>query len=256
MTPRTVVATANVLCTLRPAAARGALRAVLDVEPDLVGLQEWYPSRAGLLRETGSVGLVPSVGLRLGRRGSESTTDYLWHTPVLGGCAVGARADRFELVGVRSRLVSGIGRADKPERVLGVEPPRVVTVATYRDELNARVVSLLDYHLTPGVQARARYRDDRPLLAARHRSEVRHLQRLVDDELALGRVVYALGDSNFEGLRLAGLTSAWEGREQEAGTLGPRRKVDDVHGPTCPSSVARLSTGSDHKAVVANWGKA
>jgi len=72
----------------------------------------------------------------------------------------------------------------------------------------------------------------------------------VSEQLALGHVVLAVGDSNFDGARLAGLTSAWEGREGEPGTLGPRRKVDDVHGPGPASSVTLLATGSDHKAVL------
>ncbi|MEP6816177.1 MAG: hypothetical protein ABI873_11560 [Marmoricola sp.] len=127
---------------------------------------------------------------------------------------------------------------------------------TYRDTRSDRTVSLLNYHLVPGVQAGVRYRDDRPVLVSRHRGEVRNLQRLVDDELALGRLVYALGDSNFDGLRIAGLTSAWRGREQAPGTLGPRRKVDDVHGPSRPEALTTLGNASDHRAVVATWSAA
>src|SRR3954451_7285008 len=62
--------------------------------------------------------------------------------------------------------------------------------------------------------------------------------------------VYAMGDSNFDGLRLPGLTSAWEGRESDPGTLGPRRKIDDVFGPGPADSVRLLTSASDHKAVV------
>src|ERR1700712_2000622 len=91
----TTVATANVLYTLGPDEARTALADVLAVGPDLVGLQEWYPSRVGLLRETGRVGLVPSIRVQFGRRDGSRSDDYLWNLPLLGGCAVGARADRF-----------------------------------------------------------------------------------------------------------------------------------------------------------------
>jgi len=62
--------------------------------------------------------------------------------------------------------------------------------------------------------------------------------------------VYAVGDANFDGLRLNGLTSAWEGRESDPGTLGPRRKIDDVHGPGPAASVTVLTSRSDHKAVI------
>jgi hypothetical protein len=111
----------------------------------------------------------------------------------------------------------------------------------------------VNYHLTPGVQALGEYRGDRPVLVARHREEVRRLQGVVDDLLARGHVVHALGDSNLDGFRLRGLTSAWEGREDEPGTLGPRRKVDDVHSaPGHASSVTRVSSDSDHQAVIVN----
>lgn len=123
-------------------------------------------------------------------------------------------------------------------------------MATYCDTERDRTVCLVNYHLAPGVQARGRYRDDRPILAARHRHEVRRLQRLVDEQLAAGHVVYAVGDSNFDGLRLSGVTSAWSGREDELGTLGSRRKVDDVHGPGPAAAVELLTTASDHKALI------
>jgi hypothetical protein len=101
------------------------------------------------------------------------------------------------------------------------------------------------------VQALGEYREDRPLLVARHRREVRRLQGLVESLLARGHAVHALGDSNFDGLRLAGLTSAWEGRGDEPGTLGPRRQVDDVlSAPGRAVSVTRRSSDSDHQAVI------
>jgi hypothetical protein len=248
----TVVATANVLCDLPLPPARRALELVLEHSPDLVGLQEWSVRRAGLLRASGSVGLVAPLGRELPRRvprRGRGGPAYLWSAPLVGGCAVGARADRYELLEVRSRKVSLVGRGENPGRWQGIEPPRLMTVAVYRDLLAERLVSVVDFHLTPSVQAKGRYREDRPALAARHRQEVRRVQRTVDEELARGRVVFALGDSNFDGLRLVGLESAWQGREEEPGTLG-RRKVDDVHGPGTADSVTTLRTPSDHKAVL------
>jgi hypothetical protein len=250
VTSPVVVATANVLYTLGAGSARRALAGVLEHEPDLVALQEWHLSRWRLLRETGDVGVVPQVGGRLRRTTARSAPGYLWNSPPMGGCAVGARADRYELVWCRSRVLSAPGRADHPDRVLGVEPPRVATVAVYRDRSTGRRVSLVDYHLAPGVQARGRYRVDRPRLERRHRREVGALERLVGERLAAGDVVFAAGDSNFDGLRIAGLTSAWEGREHEPGTLGGRRKIDDVHGVGPAESVVLLRSDSDHKAVL------
>ncbi len=249
MTVGLVVATANVLCTLRRDEAREALRTVLDRAPDLIGLQEWALTRSRLLRETGSVRLVPRVVVRRQHRTARRGPGYVWAAPLAGGCAVGLRADRFELLGCHSQFLSWFGRGEG-ERRTTILPARIATVAVCRDRHLDRLVSVVSFHLAPGVQAGGRYREDRPRRAARHQHEVRSLQRLVDEQRAQGHVVYAVGDSNFDGLRLAGLTSAWEGREDDPGTLGPRRKVDDVHGPGRATSVTLLTTGSDHKAVV------
>ena len=249
MAAGTTVATANVLYALGPDNARTALADVLALAPDLVGLQEWYLSRIGLLRETGQVALVPRFGLPLGRR-CRGSGEYLWNQPLLGGCVVGARADRFELQTCQAVPLSAPGRADREDRFCGFEPPRIATVGVYRDQHLGATVALLDYHLVYGVQARGRYRLDRPRLVSRHRREVRRLARLVTHLLAAGHVVHAVGDSNYDGLRLPGLTSAWEGRESAPGTLGPVRHVDDVHGPGRAEMVTLLTTASDHRAVV------
>jgi hypothetical protein len=250
MAAPTTVATANICYTLGPEDARAALGAVLARGPDLVGLQEWYPSRVGLLQETGRVSLVPRPGSRMRWRAQTRSGDYLWNLPLVGGCAVGARADRFELLECHTRLLSGLGRADRDDRFLGLEPPRLATVAVYFDRHLGRHLALVDYHLVSGVQTRGRYRPDRPGLVERHQREVRRLQALVAQLLAAGHVVHAVGDSNFDGLRLPGLTSAWEGREDAPGTLGPARKVDDVHGPGPAELVISLAIPSDHRAVL------
>lgn len=231
MTRRTVVVTANVLRTLRDRDAGEALRGVLDVRPDLVGLQEWDVRRHRLLRRVGS-------------------PHYVWVGSVLGECPVGARADRFELLGRHFRLLAWFGWSDRGARAVPVVPLRLATVARFLDRTGDRTVSVINFHLTPGVQARGEYRSDRPRLVAHHQHEVQNLGRLVNEELQLGHTVYAMGDSNFDGLRLPGLTSAWEGREDDPGTLGARRKIDDVFGPGPACSVTLLSSASDHKAVV------
>jgi hypothetical protein len=249
----TVVASANILYKLPARDARTALTQVLATEPDLVGLQEWYVSRLLLLRRFGDVRVVtsplPSVGASL--RGPRDSA-YHWISAVPGGNAVGARVDRFDPVSSRVVFVSGMWRADRPDRFLQIEPPRVVTVGVYRDRLVDRTVAMMSYHLAPGVEAAAAYRTDRPRLVGRHRTEVRRLERLIAEYQHAGHVVYAVGDSNFDSLRLAGVTSAWVGREDHPGTLGERlRKLDDVQGPGPASSVELVTTPSDHKAVVA-----
>jgi hypothetical protein len=239
-----VVATANINRALPRSDAREALEGVLSQEPDLVGLQEWEITRWRLLLETGSVGPVPGLGIRYG--GGR----YRWNAPLLGGCAVGARADRFVLLRCRPRLLSRPGRAERADRPFGLEPPRVAAVATYRDLERDRDVTLVCYHLASGVQAGGIYRPDRPVLASRHQREVRALERIISVEQTSGREVYAVGDANFHELRLAGLTSAWEGRVDPPATHGRSRRIDDVHGPGRAADVVLLSNASDHKAVV------
>ncbi len=218
---------------------------VLEASPDLVALQEWYVTRLGLLRQFGSVRIVPGFNIGMVKPA------FHWVSALAGGNVVGARADRYEPVTARVVFVSGIGRSDRPERFLRLEPPREVTVGVFRDRTTGRTVAMLSYHLVPGVQADGEYRADRPLLVRRHRSEVARLEQLVAELEQAGHVVYAAGDSNFDGLRLSGLTSAWDGREDHPGTIGSAtRKVDDVHGPGRADEVALVTTPSDHRALV------
>ena len=79
---------------------------------------------------------------------------------------------------------------------------------------------------------------------------MRRLEDLVDRLLAAGHAVHAVGDSNYDGLRLPGLTSVWQGRERWPGTLGPVRHVDDVHSTQRTERVTALTTASDHQALV------
>lgn len=246
----TTVASANILYKLPPRDARTALSQVLADEPDLVGLQEWYVSRLRLLRKFGDVRVVPSLGSGLLRQPRHPA--YHWISAVAGGNVVGARADRFDPVSARVAFVSGFGRSDRPDRALGTEPPRVVTIGVFNDRQVDRTVAMMSYHLTPGVEHEAAYIARRPRLEARHRRDVQRLERLVAEHQRAGHVVYAVGDSNFDSLRLAGLTSAWEGREHRPGTIGTgTRKLDDVHGPGPATRVTLLTTPSDHRAVVA-----
>jgi endonuclease/exonuclease/phosphatase family metal-dependent hydrolase len=224
----TVVATANILSSLRPVDARAAVEAVLAAGPDIVGLQEWGWSRRTLLPRA----------------------EFAWLAPRYGGNPVGARRDRFDLLRVQLRALGWLARCELGVRPVPVLPPRFATVAVLRDRLLDRTVSVVNYHLVPGVQSRGAYRADRPLLAARHRSEVRRLEALIHDEQASAPVTFALGDSNFDGLRLPDLTSAWHGREDGPGTLGSHRKIDDVFGPGPATAVTRVTTASDHQAIL------
>lgn len=245
----TTVASHNILRSLGRAEARVALHAVLDHEPDLVGLQEWGPKRIGLLRETGPVGLLPwGPGFR-----ARGEVGYHWSTALLGGCAIGVRADRYDVVGTHSVLLDWPGFADKPGRPLRLEPARIAALGVYRDRRTGSEVALVDYHLAPGVEVGGGYREDRPRLVLRHQEEVRRISAIVDAQQRLGRTVFAVGDANYHGLKLDSLTSAWTGYEQLPGTLVDGRTIDDVFALTAPTEVEVVSTPSDHKAVIARF---
>jgi hypothetical protein len=222
------------------------LRTVLAHRPDLVGLQEWHLQRVPSLRRVGSLVVPPFARWRI--PGAEST--YSWTGLLVGGTAVGARTDRFEQLEAHAVLLNRPAFADQPDRPFGLEPPRFAAVGVYRDRYVERTVALVSYHLVPGVQSLGAYRNDRPRLVARHQHEHRRLQRLVDEQLARGHVVHAVGDANFDGLGLAGLTSCWDGHPDGGGTHH-RRRIDDVFGPGPATSVQLLTTASDHRAVLA-----
>jgi hypothetical protein len=250
---RLVVATANILRDLSRSEAGDVLDAVLDEQPDLVALQEWDLPRLPTLRARGSLRLVPGPAWRL--KAARPNPAYQWAATLVGGTAVGARTERFDLLEARAILLSGIGRTDSPHRRFGLEPPRVATLGRFRDSESGGTVSMIGYHLVPGVEADGRYREDRPRISDRHRREISRLQREIRLLRDQGDTVYAAGDSNFDGFRLEGLVSLWETRPGDPGTHGPRRKIDDVLSVEPATSVRLLTNASDHKAVLVTWGE-
>ncbi|HEY0643208.1 MAG TPA: hypothetical protein VGD39_07305 [Nocardioides sp.] len=226
-----LVATANILDRLDRDRAAEALASVLERGPDVVGLQEWGLTRRRILRAHDA---------------------YAWVAPLYGGNVVGFRRDRFALLGHALHLVGGMGLADRGARPIRILPPRATTLVRLLDRVTGSATTVIDYHLVPGAQARGSYRADRPRLVGRHRSETGRLGALVTRRLADGDVVIAVGDSNFDGFELPGLVSAWSGRRDDpAGTLGSKRKVDDVFGAVAATAVSLVRTASDHAAVLA-----
>lgn len=238
------VATANVQVRLPREAARVCIESLLAEDVDLIALQECSPARALLLREYGDLRFVPGPVHICG----SSRTRYHW-VQTIGDCSVGVRADRFEIEHARPLLLAGFTRGESPTRPFGIEPAQVGLVVRCRERASGERVSLIDYHLIPGVQAGGAYRTDRPRLVARHRHQVVRLARTIAAEKAAGWSVFAAGDGNFDGLALPGLTSAWSSRPPGEGTYGSRR-IDDVFGPGPADSVRLLDTPSDHRAVV------
>ena len=193
--------------------------------------------------------MAPLAGPLLRRFG-----DYQWYQPLLGGCAVGARRDRFTRLSRGTRRLSPPGRADRDGRAFGVEPARLASRTVQRDRETGETVAVVDYHLVSQVQGANRYREeDRPGLVARHRRETTALFAAGAETVAAGHATYACGDSNFHGFRIPGLVSVWDRFPDVGGTLGPTRQIDDVNGPSAPVDVRTVATPSDHLAVVATY---
>jgi hypothetical protein len=224
------IATANVRDALPASEARESLRLVADQVPDLIGLQEWSILRRRLLHE--------------------AAPRYAWCSPVLGGCAVGVRRDRFEVLRRRTRVLSRPGWGARVPGKWRPEPGRVAGIVVCRDRDSDRTIAMISFHLVPGVQHRGEYRQERRHLVQRHRHEAAQLGRLVTELMDEGHLVCAAGDSNFHGFRLPGLVSCWTGHSA-AGTLGTRL-VDAVFWPTAATSVTLVATPSDHRAVISS----
>jgi hypothetical protein len=216
--------------------AQAVLQRVLDRGPDIVGLQEWPSGRNPLLKATGTFARFPMVRrvLRGPWRPGEGVE---WARPLLGPTGpIGLRADRYEVLACSAVTLTGSRRIRPTERHPRARlPANRATLAVAHDHELDEEVAVIGYHLWAGVQVGGHY-SERPSDRARvdgHRDQVAALGRLVIDQLARGRVVYALGDSNFDGLDLPGLVSAWDGREHERrGTHEDgHRKIDDVFGP-------------------------
>lgn len=227
----TRVATANVRVTLDHFEAAHALAEVLALNPDVGALQEWGKGRDALLR-------------------SASRYDYARNA--IGGGPVYWRRDRFALVRCRAVVLA---RREYVGRLLGRKstlPASVATLAILCDDETGGEVAVVNFHLTAEVQSGGRYRRDlgHRLRVQRHKREVRRLGRLGRRQHRKGRLVYLLGDTNYDGLRVPGLVSCWEGRD--GGTLG-KRAVDVVFADRPAKAVRTVTTGSDHRAVVCDY---
>lgn len=270
--PRVVVdrvITQNVWAHAPVDLARAVLRSLLDYDPDVVGLQEWPNGRNQVLKEVGAFRRWPTphrevqaLVRRLTRAPWQPGTGYVSVRPILGPTGpMIFRADRYEITRVYAHTLTGRYRVKPTKRhPKPWKPPNRVTVVETIDHATGRPTAFIDYHLNAGVQTgNGKYRKgkaDRARVRG-HQAQVAALDKLTLDYKGRGFDVYDLGDSNFDGLRIAGVTSAWAGRPHDRrGTHGKgHRKIDDVHGPgpAVNVDVVRYPNPKiDHAAVVAD----
>lgn len=263
---------ANVCSDQPTTAARAALRRILAIAPDVICLQEWFLPRAGALRSTGPVHLLPGP-IRLPARPPRPDVagtgggQYLWAASGLGDTVIGVRADRWQVQSAGLVLIDRPGRGERTDRPGGLEPPRWATAVAVEARIEpATALSVLSFHLTPGVERGGHYRGDRPRLVARHRGEVTTLGRWAAREAhhRPDALILAAGDTNHHRLPVPGLISAWSSSpsitEHEPpptfggpGTGSSPRTIDDCFGNRPATSARTLEIGSDHRAVIATY---
>lgn len=229
----TRVATANVFKGLDHKQAAHALVEVLAFMPDLGGLQEWPTGRDSILK---------------------SAAAYDFARNDAGGGPVFWRRDRYALVrGPRAVVLarrSFVGHLTGRKSTL---PTNYATLAILCDDETGGEVAVINFHLTAEVQYGGGYREDKAHRARvrRHKREKRKLGRVARRQKRKGRKVYALGDGNYDGLRIRGLVSCWVG-QPHTGTLG-KRCVDAVFSTHKSRLVTTVATGSDHRAVISDY---
>lgn len=211
---------------------RAGVDTVLTHGIDIAALQEWVSGRDSILRDLRTRGLS-------------------FCRPAQGGGPIVYTA-RFSPLHCRAvtlahrEFVGHLpGRKDRL-------PASIANLAVLADDKTGDEVAVINFHLTAEVQHAGRYRRDpaHRLRVQRHKRERRRLSRLVRRQQRKGRTVFALGDTNYDGMALPPLRTCWRG--QRGGTLG-HRAVDVIYAETDADTVRTVETGSDHLAVVATY---
>lgn len=227
----TTIATANIFAGLPRKVAELALDKVLtETRPHIVGVQEWGTARNPAMR-------------RLAHKHGMEWTRVPGAGPVMWD-------KRLNLVRAEPRRLA---RAGFMGRLAGRSPTLPDSIAALVIlEHNGREAAVLNVHLTAEVQYGADYRRDPAHRARvrRHRREVRSIANIARRQRRKGRDVYVVGDFNYAGLVIPGLTSCWLGRD--GGTLG-NRAVDIVFATSPAVRVRTIATASDHDAVAATY---
>lgn len=248
------VGSANIRVTLTDAQADAALRKVLaDGDPGLLGVQEWdgpTPPANDLTARAVTDPRLETVTRVSHRR---------WARPdhADGPCGpVVYDGSRYGLLTIRGVTIAKAGLMGRlPGRRDGL-PASVATLAIFEDEVLGGQAALIDAHLTAEVQHGRGYWADATHAARvrRHKQERAGLRTLARRQLAAGRRVYVVADTNFDGMPLPPLTACWEGHPhaEGTGTLGSRTP-DYVYAADDAAAVQIIPTASDHDAVVATY---
>lgn len=223
----TRVGTINEKDTLPLSVARADLLGFIKAhDPDVIYLQEWPRSRDGIL---------------------DDLPGYDWARPKQGGGPIAWKTERRRLKSCRAIRLSGpefVGHLIGRKSRLGTSHATEVILEVVGSQDEAH----LNYHFTANVQFGETYRKELKyrLRVRRHKREKRRVGRRARFNLSRTRRTRAGGDSNFAGMKLGGLHSAWEGRH--GGSL-KGRAVDDVFAETPARKVHTYKTRSDHLAV-------
>ena len=228
-----IAATANIRETLPHKVAELALDKVLTAaNPHIIGVQEWGTSRNPAMK-------------RLAHKHGMQWTRVSGAGPIMW-------ADHLRLVKARPVTLARASRMGwLPGRRTHL-PASVAALAILTNEYGHET-SVLNVHLTAEVQYGTGYRTDRAHRprVRRHKREVKAIARIARNQRRKGREVYVVGDTNFDGLRIPGLISCWQGR-LDVGTLGSRA-VDVVFATSPANRVRTIATPSDHDAVAATY---
>lgn len=226
------VATANLFKGMPLEKVRAGVDTLYTHGPDVAALQEWVRGRDSVLRDLRRRGLSFC-------RPSEGGGPIVYTSRFSPARCRGVTLARRELVGHLP------GRKDRL-------PASIANLTILVDDATDDELAVVNFHLTAEVQYAGRYRRDPAhlLRVRRHKREVRRLTRLARRQRHKGRRVFLCGDTNYDGLRIKGLVSCWEGHAGH--TLGPRA-VDTVFAETPAHSVKTVVTGSDHRAVVVTY---
>lgn len=220
------VASANILGSLNDQQAAIRVRQMLAHEPTILGLQEWRPGRASLLRDHGHVFRYPRGARRYPRSG------YVFAYPQRGGQPIGVDAEWGWIVYARELTLVPAGKGLRATDA---------TEALVQDR-SGTIHACLNTHLMA--------HHDRPENREAWRDGVRAIRAWAVSWDGYERWVMA--DVNKHLLDMPPLVSCWDGNKVQATFRG--RTIDGVWGNRRAARVRVVDfEGRDHDGVAATY---